>query len=183
MIYTHHHDNPTTIFSLLTQSTHHQPFLILHIALKILTFTASSATTIQLPKCIYFVTSCIPKCIYLSKDQNLPNKNIHSNNSSGKPLPSNSNYSRNQSPYNSNYRGRSPEQRHSRNFSQNRYSRSNSQNNQYRNNFSRSNSNKKKFSIPVPIQILGIDNIQTIDHETHHTTEIETIQTIGIEVI
>ena len=36
---------------------------------------------------------------YMKKDQNLPNKNIHS-----------SNYSRNQSPYNSNYRGRSPEQ-------------------------------------------------------------------------
>ena len=33
--------------------------------------------------------------------------------------------------------------------------------------------------IPVPIQILGID----IDHETHHTVETETIQTIGIEVI
>ena len=60
---------------------------------------------------------------YMKKDQNLPNKNIHSNNSSDKPLPNNSNYSRNQSPYNSNYRGRSPEQRNSRNFSQNRYSR------------------------------------------------------------
>ena len=47
----------------------------------------------------------------MKKDQNLPNKNIHSNNSSGKPLPNNSNYSRNQSPYNSSYRGRSPEQR------------------------------------------------------------------------
>ena len=82
---------------------------------------------------------------YMKKDQNLPNKNIHSNNSSGKPLPNNSNYSRNQSPYNSNYRGRSPEQRNSRNFSQNRYSRSNSQNNQYRNNYSRSNSNRTEF--------------------------------------
>ena len=59
---------------------------------------------------------------YMKKDQNLPNKNIHSNNSSGKPLPINSNYSRNQSPYNSNYSGRSPEQRNSRKFSQNRYS-------------------------------------------------------------
>ena len=66
----------------------------------------------------------------MKKDQNLPIKSIHSNNSSGKPLPNNSNYSRNQSPNNSNYRGRSPEQRNSRNFSQNRYSRSNSQNNQ-----------------------------------------------------
>ena len=37
--------------------------------------------------------------------------------------------------------------------------------------------------ITVPIQILGIDTIQTIDHETHHTIETETIQTIGIEVI
>ena len=59
---------------------------------------------------------------YMKKDQNLPNKNINSNNSSGKPLPNNSNYSRNQSPYNSNYRGRSPEQRNSQNFSQNRFS-------------------------------------------------------------
>ena len=73
---------------------------------------------------------------YMKKDQNLPNKNVYSNNSSGKPLPSNQNYSRNQSPFNSSYRGRSPEQRNSRNFSQNRYSRSNS-----RNNYPRSNSN------------------------------------------
>ena len=65
--------------------------------------------------------------------------------SSGKPLPGNSNYSRNQSPYNSIYRGRSPEQRKSQNFSQNRYSRSNSQNNQNRNNYSRSNSNTTEF--------------------------------------
>ena len=57
---------------------------------------------------------------YMKKDQNLPNKNIHSNNSSGKPLPSNSNYSRNKSPYNSSYRGKSPEQKNSRNLSQNR---------------------------------------------------------------
>ena len=83
---------------------------------------------------------------YMKKDQNLPNKNIFSNNSSGKPLPTNSKISRNQSPYNSNYRDRSPEQRNSRNFSQNRYSRSNSQNNQYRNNYSRSNSNRKEIS-------------------------------------
>ena len=34
----------------------------------------------------------------MKKDQSLPNKNIHSNNSSGKPLPNNSNYSRQQSP-------------------------------------------------------------------------------------
>ena len=35
---------------------------------------------------------------YMKKDQNLPIKHIHSNNSSGKPLPNSSNYSRNQSP-------------------------------------------------------------------------------------
>ena len=80
---------------------------------------------------------------YMKKDQNLPNKNIYSNDRSGKPLPSNSNYSVNQSPYNSSYRGRSPEQRNSRNFSQNRHSRSNSQLNQ--NNYSRSNSNTTEF--------------------------------------
>ena len=57
----------------------------------------------------------------MKKDLNLPKKNIHSINSSGKPLPNNSNYSRNQSPYNSNYRSRSPEQRNSQNFSQNRF--------------------------------------------------------------
>ena len=32
----------------------------------------------------------------MKKGQNLPNKSIHSNNSSGKQLPNNSNYSRNQ---------------------------------------------------------------------------------------
>ena len=83
---------------------------------------------------------------YMKKDQNLPNKIIHKNNSSGKPLPNNSNYSRNQSPYNSSYRGRSPEQSNSRNFPQSRYSRSNSQNNQYRNNYSRSNSRNRYYS-------------------------------------
>ena len=48
---------------------------------------------------------------YMKKDQNLPNKTVYSNNSSGKPLPNNTNYTRNQSPYNSSYRGRSPERR------------------------------------------------------------------------
>ena len=81
----------------------------------------------------------------MKKDQNLPNKNMYSNNSSGKSLPGNSNYSKNQSPYNSSYRGRSPEQRISRKSSQNRYSRSNSQINQNRNNYSRSNSNTTEF--------------------------------------
>ena len=70
----------------------------------------------------------------MKQHQSLPKKNIHSNNSSGKPLLINPNYSRQQSPYNPNYRGRSPNQRNSRNFSQNRYSRSNCRNNQYRNN-------------------------------------------------
>ena len=58
----------------------------------------------------------------MKKDPNLPNKNIHSSNSSGKPLPNNSNYSGQQSPYNPSYRRRSPHQRNSRIFSLNRYS-------------------------------------------------------------
>ena len=37
--------------------------------------------------------------------------------------------------------------------------------------------------IPVPIQILRIGTIQTIDHVNHHTKEIETTQVIEIEVI
>ena len=37
--------------------------------------------------------------------------------------------------------------------------------------------------IPVPIQVLRIDTIQTIDHEIHHTIETETIPTVGIEDI
>ena len=80
---------------------------------------------------------------YMKKDQNLPNKNIYSNNSSGKPLPNNTNYTRNQSPYNSSYRGRSPERRNTRNSSQNRCNRPNSQNNQK--NYSRSNSKTTQF--------------------------------------
>ena len=121
---------------------------------------------------------------YMKKDQNLPNKNNSSKNSSGKLLPVNSNYSRNQSPYNSSYRGRSPKQRNSRNFSQNRYSRSNSQNNQIEITFhDRIQTQQNLFLHPVPIQTQGIDTIPSIDHEIHHTTEIETIQTIGIEVI
>ena len=78
---------------------------------------------------------------YMKKDQNLPNKNIRSNKSSRKPLPNSLNHSRNQSHYISNYRGRSPDQRKSRNPSPNQYSRSHSRNNHYRNNYSRSNSN------------------------------------------
>ena len=77
---------------------------------------------------------------YMKKDQNLPNKTVHSNNSSGKPLPNNTSYTRNQSPYNSSYRGRSPERRNTNNSSQNHYNRPNS-----RNNYSRSNSNTQRF--------------------------------------
>ena len=82
---------------------------------------------------------------YMKKDQNSPNKNIHSNNGSGKSLPNISKYSRNLSLYNSNYRGRSPNQRNSHNFSQNRYSQSNSRNIQYQNNYSRSKSNRLEY--------------------------------------
>ena len=86
----------------------------------------------------------------MKKDQNLPIINIHSfhleNYSSGKQLPNCSNFSKNQSTYNSNYIGRSPGQRNSRKSSQNRYSRSHSRNTQYRNNYSRSNSNRPNYS-------------------------------------
>ena len=116
----------------------------------------------------------------MKKGQNLPNKNVYSNNCSGKPLPNNTNYTRDQSPYNSSYRGRSPERRNTQNSSQNNYNRSNSRNNYLRSNFnaiqfvSRSNSQ----SNPRSKHYYSI-----INHETHHTTEVETIQIIEIEVI
>ena len=40
---------------------------------------------------------------------------------------------------------------------------------------------EQNFLIPIPIQILEIDTIQTIDHVIHHTIEIETTQIIEIE--
>ena len=110
----------------------------------------------------------------MKKDQKLPNKNIHSNNSSGKPLPKNSNYSRNQSPYNSNYRGRSPEQKI------HEISPKTDIVDQIAKKTSIETTNHDQiqteeiFLIPVPIQILGTDTIQTIDHVIDHTIEIET---------
>ena len=56
----------------------------------------------------------------MKKDQNLLNKNIHSNNSSRKPLPDNYNNSRQHSTYRNNYCGKSPDQIISQIFSQNR---------------------------------------------------------------
>ena len=97
----------------------------------------------------------------MKKDQNLPNKNVYSNNSSGKPPPNNTSYTRNQSPYNSSYRGRSPERRNTQNSSQNHYKRSNS-----RNNYSRSNSNTTQlFLDPIPNQTQEKNTIQIINHE------------------
>ena len=54
---------------------------------------------------------------YKKKDQNLPNKNVHCNNKSGKPLPDNYNTSRQQPPYRYSYRGRSLNQSISKKFS------------------------------------------------------------------
>ena len=78
------------------------------------------------------------------KDQNLPNKNIHSKKFSRIPLPDN-NKNRQHSPYRNNYHKKSTDRTSSQNFSQARYSRSNSQNNQYRNNYSRWNSNRSSY--------------------------------------
>ena len=83
---------------------------------------------------------------YVKKDQNLPNKNILSNNSLGKPLPDMYNASRQQLHFRYNYRGRSPDQKNSQNISQKRHNRSNSQNNRYRNIYSRLNSNNSNYS-------------------------------------
>ena len=112
----------------------------------------------------------------MKKDQNLPNKTVYSNNSSGKPLPNNTNYTRNQSPYNSSYRGRSPERRNTQNSSITTIDQI------------------VEITTPGQIQIqhdLFLDlipnqeiiTIQTINHEIHHTIGIETTPIIGIEVI
>ena len=119
---------------------------------------------------------------YMKKDQNLPNKNIYSNNSSGKLLPSNSNVSRNQSPYNSSYRGDRPNKEiheisHKKDIADRiaKITKITIHD--------RIQTQQNLFLHPVPIQFQGIDTIPIIDHETHHTTEIETIHTIEIEVI
>ena len=120
----------------------------------------------------------------MKKDPNLPNKNIHSNNSSGKPQPNSSNHSRNQSPYNSNYIGRSPDKRNSRI--------------PHKIDIvdhtveitiieiiihDQTQTDRIIRLIPVPTHILEVDTTQMIDQETHHTIDIEIIPTIGTEVI
>ena len=119
---------------------------------------------------------------YMKKDQNLSNKNIYSNNSSGKPLPSNSNYSRNQSPYSSSYEVDRPNKEiheisHKLDIADRiaKITKITIHD--------RIQTQQNLFLHPVPIQTQGKDTILMIDHETHYTTEIETIHIIGIEVI
>ena len=118
----------------------------------------------------------------MKKDQNLPNKKIQTNNSSGKPLPNISNYSRNQSPLTVII-----EVDH--------------QNNEIHKIFHKTDiidqiakittiettihdqiQTEEKFLIPVPIQTLEKDTIQIIDHLVHHTLEVETTRITEIEV-
>ena len=111
--------------------------------------------------------------LWKHKKKKFTKQKIHSNISSKKPLPDNYNTCRLQLPYKSNYRGRTPIQRNSQNFSQNRYSRSN---NHYRNNYSRSNSNRSNYSNFVRnsfIQVVEKDANQIIDPRTPHTIGIE----------
>ena len=89
----------------------------------------------------------IPFYQYMIKDQSFLNKGLHSNKSSGNPLPNSYNIKRSKSPCSKNFRGRPLDRRYSQNCSQNRYSRSNSQKDQYRSNYSRSNSKRSNYSI------------------------------------
>ena len=75
---------------------------------------------------------------YMKKNQYLTNKNMHNNNSSGKPIPSNPIYSRNQSPYNSRRSNSNSTQIVSRSSSQ-----SKSRNRHYSNNRSRNSSDNR----------------------------------------
>ena len=120
----------------------------------------------------------------MKKDQNLPNKNIHSNNSSGKPLPNNSNYSRHQSRYNSNYRGRSANQRiykisHKTDIVDQTVEKINIETNIQERIQAELNFRLK----PVPIHTLAIDTIPMIDQTTPHIIEIEFILAVEIETI
>ena len=114
----------------------------------------------------------------MKKDQYLPNKIIHSNSRSGKPLPDNYNVSRQQSPNRYKFRGRSPDLRNSRNFSQKRHSRSNSQNNDI------------KLIIHTPQTIdpetprsIETENIRIIETDSIKITDHETFQTINETII
>ena len=76
----------------------------------------------------------------MKNDQNLPNKNNHSNNSSRKPLRGNYNVSRQQSPYRYNYFGISHEISHKIDIVDQTVKTS------IKNNYSRSNSNRSNYS-------------------------------------
>ena len=115
---------------------------------------------------------------YMKKDQNRPKKSIYSNNSSGKPVTSSSNYTRNQSPYNSSYRGRSPDKISHKIDITDRIAKITKITIH-----DRIPIQQNLFLDPVPNQTQGIDTIPIINHETHHTTEIETVHIIEIEVI
>ena len=117
----------------------------------------------------------------MKKGQNLPNKKIYSNNSSGKPLPNNTNYTRNH------HITQVIEEDH--------------QNEEIHEILHKIIIIDRKAKItkitiqdqipmqhnlfldPVPNQTQGIDTIPIINHETHHTTIVETVHIIEIEVI
>ena len=117
----------------------------------------------------------------MKKYQNLPNKNIHSNFSPGKPLPNSSNYSRNQSSYNSNNRGRSPDQKisHKTDIVDQIVEIPNIEIIIH----DQTQTDQIIRLLPVPIPTQGIGTIQTIDQEIHHTMDIEIIPTIETEAI
>ena len=104
----------------------------------------------------------------MKKDKNLPNKNIHSNKSSGKSLPNNSNYSRHQSPNNPNY------QRQSTDIVDQTVEIINIEITIQ----DQIETDLNLRLIPVPIQILEIDITQMTDLETLHIKEKEIIPTI-----
>ena len=115
----------------------------------------------------------------MKKDQNLPNKSAYSNNSSGKPLPNNTNYTMNQSPYNSSYRGSHQNEEihrilHKIIIIDQLVEITIRDQIQMQHNL---------FLDPMPNQTQERNTIPIINHDPHHITEIETIHIIEIEVI
>ena len=120
----------------------------------------------------------------MKKDLNLPNKTTRRNNKSGKIFSSNSNWGRQQSSYNTNYRGRPPYQKIHKTSDKTDivdhmvelFNIEVTIQNQFQTNLN--------FRLmPVFIQILEIKITQIIDLETLQTIYLEVIPTIGIETI
>ena len=116
----------------------------------------------------------------MKKDQNLPNKNVYSNNSSGKPLPNNTTYTRNQSPYITQVIEEDHQNEEIHRILQKIIIIDQIVEITLRDQIQMQHN---LFLDLIPNQTQEINSIPIINHETHHITEKETVHIIEIEVI